>query len=122
MLKYRALKVVLIVVGLLFVAAIYPSLIFMQQEPALSMMLSLYFTLGIFLLIAARDPSRHRSLILFTAWSSLAHGLLMGFQAIRNWVARGELIGVAVLLIIGIVLIALLPTGVPREQLSTTAA
>ena len=53
----RALKVVLVVVGLLFVAAVYPLLMFVRQEPALAMMLSLYVTLGIFLLLAARNPS-----------------------------------------------------------------
>jgi hypothetical protein len=36
-----------------------------QQEPALSMMLSLYVTLGVFLLLAL-NPSAHRSLIAFT--------------------------------------------------------
>ena len=37
------------------------------------MMLSIYVTLGIFLLLAVRNPSAHRSLIAFTGWSSLAH-------------------------------------------------
>ena len=73
------------------------------------MMLSLYVTLGIFLLIAARNPSAHRSLIAFTAWSSLAHAALMGTQAMRHIVARGELIGVAVLILIGVALLALAP-------------
>jgi hypothetical protein len=36
-------------------------------------MLSLYVTLGIFLLLAARNPSANRSLVAFTAWSSFAH-------------------------------------------------
>jgi hypothetical protein len=45
---------------------------FVRQEPALAMMLSLYVTLGIFLLLAARDPSAHRSLIAFTAWSAFS--------------------------------------------------
>ena len=83
----RALKVVLVVVGLLFVATVYPLLMFVKQAPALAMMLSVYVTLGIFLLLAARDPSANRSLIAFTAWSSLAHAALMGVQALRNYVA-----------------------------------
>jgi hypothetical protein len=37
-----------------------------------TMMLSLYVALGVFLLIAARDPSAHRSQIAFAAWSSFA--------------------------------------------------
>jgi hypothetical protein len=61
--RERALKIVLVVVGLLFSALAYPSLMFVKQEPALAMMLSLYVTLGIFLLLAARNPSAHRSLI-----------------------------------------------------------
>ncbi len=104
-----ALKVVLVLVGLLFSALVYPMVLFLRQEPALAMMLSLYVTLGIFLLLAARDPSANRSLIAFTAWSSFAHGAVMGWQAFRNMVARGELIGVAVLVIIGVALIVLAP-------------
>jgi tryptophan-rich sensory protein len=76
--RERALKVALVLVGLLFSAAIYPLVMFVKQEPALAMMLSLYVTLGIFLLLAARNPSAHRSLIAFTAWSSFAHAAVMG--------------------------------------------
>ena len=104
-----ALKIVLAVVGVLFLLLTYPMLIFVRQEPALSMMLSLYVTLGVFLLLAIRNPSAHRTLIAFTAWSSLVHAALMGTQAMRDMVARGELIGVAMLIVIGIVLIALAP-------------
>ena len=61
--RERALKVVLVLVGLLFCAGIYPLILMAKQEPALAMMMSLYVTLGIFLLIASRNPSAHRSLI-----------------------------------------------------------
>jgi hypothetical protein len=84
--RERALKIVLVLVGLLFSALVYP-------------------TLGIFLLLAARNPSANRSLIAFTAWSSFAHSALMAVQAFRNFIARGELLGVAVLVIIGLALI-----------------
>jgi hypothetical protein len=104
-----ALKITLTLVGLLFLASAYPMVIFMRQEPALSMMLSLYVTLGVFLLLAVRNPSANRSLIAFTAWSSLAHAAFMGTQAWLNMVARVELIGVAVLAVIGATLIALAP-------------
>src|ERR1035441_10946081 len=73
-----ALKIVLAVVGLLFVALGYPMLVFIRQEPALSMQFSLYVTLGVFLLLAIRNPSASRSMIAFTAWSSFAHAALMG--------------------------------------------
>ncbi len=104
-----ALKVVLALVGLLFLALIYPLVMFMRQDPALSMMFSLYVTLGVFLLLAIRNPAANRSLIAFTAWSSLAHAVVMGYQALREMVERGELIGVAVLVVIGVALIALAP-------------
>ncbi len=104
-----ALKIVLALVGLVFLALAFPMFVFVRQEPALSMMLSLYVTLGVFLLLAVRNPAASRSLIAFTAWSSLVHAALMGTQAMRNMVARGELIGVAVLAVIGVVLLALAP-------------
>jgi hypothetical protein len=84
----------------------------------LSMQFSLYVTLGIFLLLAIRNPSKSRSVIAFTAWSSFAHAAVMGTQALRNMVARGELIGVAVLVVIGIALIALAPPNQNAESAS----
>jgi hypothetical protein len=113
-----ALKVVLTVVGLLFLASSYPMIVFIRQDPALSMMFSLYVTLGVFLLLAIRNPAASRSVIAFTAWSSFAHAVLMGTQAMRNMVARGELIGVAVLIIIGILLVALAPAKEPDASTS----
>jgi tryptophan-rich sensory protein len=98
--RERAVKVVLVLVGLLFTAMVYPLVLFVKQEPALAMMMSLYVTLGIFLIMAARNPSANRSLIAFTAWSSFAHAAVMSFQAFRNLIARGELIGSAVLVVI----------------------
>src|SRR5271167_3937062 len=113
-----ALKIVLVLVGVLFLGLVYPLAIFMRQEPALSMMLSLYVTLGVFLLLAIRDPSANRSLIAFTAWSSFAHAAVMGTQALRNMISRGELIGVSVLVVIGAALIALAPTNQTAEPAS----
>jgi hypothetical protein len=107
--RERALRAVVALVGLLFCALIYPLVIFVRQDPALSMMFSVYVTLGVFLLLAVRNPSANRSLIAFTAWSSLAHAGLMGWQAFRHIVSRDELVGVAILVVIGIALIALAP-------------
>jgi hypothetical protein len=104
-----ALKIVLAIVGVLFLLLTYPLIVFVRQEPSLSMMFSLYVTLGVFLLLAIRNPAAHRSLIAFTAWSSLAHAALMGTQAMANMVSRVELYGVAVLIVIGIALIGLAP-------------
>ena len=108
-----ALKIVLALVGLLFMALVYPLVLFMRQDPAMSMMFSLYVTLGAFLLLAIRNPAGSRTLIAFTAWSSFAHAAMMGTQACRNMVARGELIGVGVLAVIGVALIALAP---PKQR------
>jgi hypothetical protein len=120
--RERALKVVLVLVGLLFTALVYPMVLFVKQEPALAMMMSLYVTLGIFLILAARNPSANRSLITFTAWSSFAHAAVMSLQAFRNFIARGELIGSAALVVIGVVLIALAPAKQSSERVSAAAA
>jgi hypothetical protein len=109
MIRERALQGMLVLVGLIFTAAIYPSTMFFRSVPSLAMMMSLYATLGIFLLMAVRNPAAHRGLIAFTAWSSLVHAGVMGMQAYCNIVARMELVGVAVLAVIGIVLIVLAP-------------
>src|SRR5437016_3653028 len=116
--RERALKVVLVLVGLLFLALIYPLTMFFSSEAALAMMLSLYVTLGVFLLIAARNPSANRSLIAFTAWSSFAHAAVMTVQAYRNVIARGELLGVAALIVIGGALIVLAPAKQSVERTS----
>jgi len=110
--REQALRVVLALVGLLFSAAIYP-LIGGLRDPAHSdtgdtMMMSLYFALGVFLLIAVRNPSAHRSVIAFAAWSSLAHAITMSIQGFEMPSERaGFLIGSGVLVVIGVVLIAL---------------
>src|SRR6266436_159016 len=119
--RERALKVVLVVVGLIFCGLVYPLTMFVRQEPALAMMLSVYVTLGIFLLLAARNPSANRSLIAFTAWSSFAHAALMAVQAFRNLIPRGELWGVAALVIIGVALIVLAPAN-SMERVSAVVA
>ena len=116
--RERALKIVLVVVGLLFEAGLYPLILMAKQDPALAMMMSLYVTLGIFLLIASRNPSAHRSLIAFAAWSSVAHAGIMSLQALLNMISRRELIGSAVFIAIGVTLIALTPAKEPVERAS----
>ncbi len=120
--RERILKVVLVVVGLLFCAAVYPLVLNTKQGPATAMMMSLYATLGVFLLLASRNPSAHRSLIAFTAWSSFAHATVMGVQAFLSFIARRELIGSAVLVVIGVALIALAPTKPMRQPTETVSA
>jgi hypothetical protein len=122
MVRERALKIVLVVVRLLFCVGVYPLILMMKQDPALAMMMSLYATLGVFLLLASRDPSVHRSLIAFAAWSSFAHAGLMSFQALLNMIARRELIGSAVFAVIGIALVALAPAKKSVERASAVMA
>jgi len=114
MFRERALKVVLVVVGLFFSAAAYPA-IGGLRDPAHSdtgdtMMMGLYFALGVFLLIAVRNPPAHRSLIAFAAWSGFAHAAVMsvlGFEMASE--RAGFLGGSAVLVVIGVVLVVLAP-------------
>ena len=125
--RERALKVVLVLVGLLFTAGVYP-LIGSLLHPADSdsgdtMMLSLYVALGIFLLIAVRNPFAHRSLIAFAAWSSFAHAVAMSILGLEIPNRRvGFLVGSAVLVVIGIALIVLAPAKqtVGRVSAATT--
>src|SRR5579863_2543172 len=107
--RQRALKIVLVVVGLLFVATAYP-LVAMRIGEAEQMMLSVYVTLGIFLLLAARNPGAHRSLISFAGWSSLAHASVMTVQSFYDAAEHMHfLIGSAVFAVIGVALLALAP-------------
>jgi hypothetical protein len=119
--RERALKIVLVVVGLLFLALLYPMTMFFSRDPAVAMMFSLYATLGIFLLLAARNPAANRSLIAFTAWSSFAHAAIMGTQAYLKVVQRGELIGVGVLILIGVLLVILAPLEAGGPSLAKPA-
>ena len=111
--RERALKVVLVLVGLLFTAGIYPvTMILWQRDQSGytdAMMLSLYVTLGILLLIAVRNPSAHRSLIAFAAWSSLAHAAVMAIMVSRDPSQHEHLVGVEILVIIALPLIVLAP-------------
>lgn len=125
--RERALKILLALVGLLFVAAVYPVvggvLHTDQSDTGDTMMMSLYATLGVFLLLAARNPSAHRSLIAFTAWSSLAHAVVMSLLGFEIASQRdGFLIGSAVLVVIGVALIALAPAKQSGEPASAGAA
>jgi hypothetical protein len=116
MIRERALKVALVVVGLLFTAGIYPvTMILLKRDEssyADAMMGTLYITLGVLLLLAVRNPSAHRSLIAFAAWSSVAHGAVMAIMAFRGASEHDLLWGVAAFAVIGATLIALAPAKV----------
>jgi uncharacterized protein DUF6632 len=123
-----ALKVVLAVVGLLFLAGIYPVAMDLwhanPSDTGDDMMLSLYFVLGIFLLIAVRNPTANRSLIAFTAWSSFAHAVVMSALALQPKQAseRESFLGGSVVLVgIGVILIALAPAKRSAEPTAAVA-
>jgi hypothetical protein len=114
MIRERVLKIVMVVVGLLFVAAIYPIVMYLwrpgNEPPGDTMMLSLYFTLGIFLLLAVPNPPAHRTLIAFAGWANMAHAAVMALMAIHPASdRRGLLIAAALAGVIGVVLIVLTP-------------
>ena len=113
MTRERALKFAMVLVGLAFVAAIYPitSILWNRDQAgyADAMMGSIYFALGIFLLLAVRNPSANRSLIGFTIWSSFAHASVMTVMALRDPRARDFLLGVAIFAFIGLLLLVLAP-------------
>jgi hypothetical protein len=123
--REKALKIVLVVVGLFFTATVIRVVQVLwqsHQADAEPMLFSLYVTLGILLLAAARNPAEHRSLIAFTAWSSLAHASVMFIQSFRDAAERIHLgSGSAVFAVIGIALLALAP-GKPSPELKSAAA
>ena len=88
-----------------------------EQPAYLHMILSIYLTLGIFLLLAARDPARHLSLIWFTVWSSLAHATAMAIHSVTDPGQMGHLWGdVAGLLITAAVLTVLVRRELPAAS------
>ncbi len=112
--RERAFTIVLVLIGLLFLAAIYPITMFLlhpgQEESSLPMMLSLYATLGVFLLLAARNPDANRTLIAFAGWANVAHAAVMVVQSFQMAGERAHLRGgVAMFGGIGLVLILLAP-------------
>jgi hypothetical protein len=113
------LRAALVVIGIIFIVGIYPLTILWPsgwawhmggQSMYLQMILGIYATLGVFLLLAARNPLQNLSLIWFTVWSSVVHGAIMALQALVYPEHRGHLLGdVPALLVIAIVLAVLTP-------------
>lgn len=125
MIRERILNIILVLVGLFFLMATFP-VIAGLFDPARSdtgdtMMMALYATLGVFLLIAARNPSGHRSLIAFAAWSSFAHAAVMFILGLELPNLReGFLLASAVLFVIGTALIVLAPARQTGSQAKAT--
>jgi hypothetical protein len=121
---------VLVVVGWLSVAEIYLLAkdlwhLHVSSDPGDTMMYSQDITLGIFLLIAGRNPSAHRSLIAYAAWSSFAHAVVMSVLAFGPSYVNdraGYWGGSAWLVAMGVILLALSPSKASRGSTSATAS
>ena len=124
--RLRFLRAALVLVGVIFAIGVYPLMMswwpsgwrWQPNQPEYEqMILGVYATLGVFLLIASRNPLRHRSLIWFTVWSSLVHAGIMTVQAIRTPAEHAHLFGdIPALVIVAIVLGILTPRGAVAEQ------
>ncbi|HEY0759483.1 MAG TPA: hypothetical protein VGD59_09530 [Acidisarcina sp.] len=118
--RERALKVVLVLVGLIY--SFWGYLLFDNLRHAkwlsghsdvMPMFLSLNTALGVCLLVAAKHPARHRLMIAYGAWSSLAHAFtmtIMSAQAVAHGTHRQDSPqDIVMFCVIGATLLALLP-------------
>jgi hypothetical protein len=122
--RLKYLRIALLLVGVIFVAGIYPLTIIWPsgwswhtgQSEYLQMILGIYATLGVFLIMASRDPLAHRSLIWFAVWSSVVHGGIMAAQSLADPHQIGHLLGdVLALFVVAVALGVLMPrTSSPR--------
>lgn len=111
------LRIALIIFGIMFFC-VYPLMLVwpsgwtwhVGHSDYPMMIVGIYATLGVFLLLAARDPMENLSLIWFTVWSSVIHGLIMTYQALTDVGQHGHLMGdVPALFLIAIVLAVFTP-------------
>jgi hypothetical protein len=115
--RERLTQIVLVIVGLLNLAIIYP--LFMdlwnsswhlqQKNETGPMFLSFFIPVGVFLLLAARRPSEHRWMIALAAWWHISHGGVMAIQSVEAWIdgVHRNITDVIVLLVVGGILLAL---------------
>jgi hypothetical protein len=123
--RQRALQVLLALSGLACLAGLYPLTGALRDGAASSivrqdqMILSIYIVLGVFLLRAVRSPSDHRSLILFAAWSTIAHDTVMIVQGVQYHNLRDDLVAFVIIAVIGIAVVVLAPPRQPSERQSS---
>ena len=117
--KDKVLRITLRVFGVIFLLVyplglIWPSgWVWHHGEGVyyLQMIAGIYAVLGIFLIMAANNPAAHRSLISFTAWSSIVHAVIMAVQALGDTHETGHLLGdVPALVLVAAVLWYLSPS------------
>lgn len=117
--KLKYLQVALIIFGIIFIAGIPVMMMWLwpsgwswlpRQPEYEQMIMGLYATLGVFLILAAKDPLANASLIWFTVWSSIVHGGIMLIQAIVDETERANMLGdVPALFLVAVVLWYLMP-------------
>jgi len=117
--RERLTQIVLVIVGLLNLAQIYflymdlrhSSWLLVQKNACDPMFLSFFIPVGVFLLMAARRPSEHRSMIALAAWWHISHGTVMAIQTVQAWNhgVHRNFTDVILFLVIGVVLLGLLP-------------
>lgn len=119
------LRVAMVAVGVIFIAGIYPLMIIWPSgwtwhtghSDYPMMIVGVYATLGVFLIMGARDPLANLSLIWFTVWSSIVHGGIMLLQSFEGPMNHGHLVGdVPALIVVAIVLAALTPRGTATQS------
>src|SRR5580658_1502482 len=129
--RVRFLRYALIFVGLIFIFGVYPMMMsfwpsgwrWQPNQPEYEqMILGVYATLGVFLLIASRNPLQNRSLIWFTVWSSLVHAGIMAVQALQMPAEHGHLLGdIPALVIVAVILALLTPRGATADTALASA-
>ena len=117
--RERLTQIVLVIVGLFNLALIYflytdlwhSSWLLERKNECDPMFLSFFIPVGVFLLIAARRPAEHRSMIALAAWWNISHGSVMAIQTVQAWIhgVHRNFADVILFLVIGVVLLALLP-------------
>jgi len=118
--RERALQVVLVLVGLfycfwgyLLFDDLWHSRWLSGHSDVMPMFLSLNTALGVCLLVAVNQPAKHRLMIAYGAWSSLAHGFtmtIMSAQAVAHGMHRQDSPqDIVIFVAIGVALLALLP-------------
>ena len=128
--RERLTQIVLVIVGLLNLAQIYflymdlrhSSWLLEGKSEVHPMFLSFFIPVGVFLLMAARRPSEHRSMIALAAWWHISHGAVMAIQTVEAWIhgVHRNFADVIAFLVIGVVLLALLPAK--REAVASGVA
>ena len=118
--RERVTQIVLVIVGLFNLAVIYflfmdlwhSSWLLEKKNEVGPMFLSFFIPVGVFLLMAARRPSEHRSMIALVAWWNISHGVVMAIQTVEARIhgVHRDFTDVFVTIVIGGVLLALLPT------------